>query len=100
MAALSVVFAGCALQRVILDTEPERPPAGGDIVSRPGRPGVVVAAPHGTSDVGTGDIAAELARRTGFGLVVAAGFTIDAEDRKSTRLNSSHIQKSRMPSSA
>ena len=27
-------------------------------------------------------------------------FTVDAEDRKSTRLNSSHIQKSRMPSSA
>lgn len=78
MAALSVVFAGCALQRVVLDTEPPRPPAGGDIVSKPGRPGVVVAAPHGTSDVGTGDIAAELARRTGFGLVVAAGFTIEA----------------------
>lgn len=79
MAALSVVFAGCALQRVVLDTEPERPPAGGDIVSKPGRPGVVVAAPHGASDVGTGDIAAELARRTGFGLVVAAGFTIEAD---------------------
>ena len=27
-------------------------------------------------------------------------FGIDATDRKSTRLNSSHIQKSRMPSSA
>ena len=28
------------------------------------------------------------------------GFVPDGEDRKSTRLNSSHIQKSRMPSSA
>ena len=27
-------------------------------------------------------------------------FTADLQDRKSTRLNSSHIQKSRMPSSA
>ena len=26
--------------------------------------------------------------------------TVETEDRKSTRLNSSHIQKSRMPSSA
>ena len=29
-----------------------------------------------------------------------SGSLIDTEDRKSTRLNSSHIQKSRMPSSA
>ena len=28
------------------------------------------------------------------------GFTVDAKDRKSTRLNSSHSQQSRMPSSA
>ena len=28
------------------------------------------------------------------------GETVEFEDRKSTRLNSSHIQKSRMPSSA
>ena len=30
----------------------------------------------------------------------AAGRDVDRTDRKSTRLNSSHIQKSRMPSSA
>ena len=30
----------------------------------------------------------------------SSSFTIDSLDRKSTRLNSSHIQKSRMPSSA
>jgi hypothetical protein len=35
----------------------------------------VVAAPHGTSDVNTADMAAEIARRTGFGLVVATGFS-------------------------
>lgn len=34
----------------------------------------MVAAPHGASDVNTGAIAAEIARRTGFGLVVASGF--------------------------
>ena len=31
---------------------------------------------------------------------VVVGFLLAAQDRKSTRLNSSHIQKSRMPSSA
>jgi hypothetical protein len=39
----------------------------------------VIAAPHGTSDPYTGEIAAELARRTGFGLVVAGGFGLEAE---------------------
>ena len=29
-----------------------------------------------------------------------AGVNVDEQDQKSTRLNSSHIQKSRMPSSA
>ena len=33
-------------------------------------------------------------------IVVGLKLTPDQEDRKSTRLNSSHIQKSRMPSSA
>src|SRR5262249_18063502 len=48
----------------------------GNVATRPGRPGVVVAAPHGTSDIGTAEIAAEIARRTGFGLVVATGFDV------------------------
>ena len=48
----------------------------------------------------------DLLRGQNFGeLVEAEGFTVGyelsfEEDRKSTRLNSSHIQKSRMPSSA
>ena len=33
-------------------------------------------------------------------VVTHGSFLIDSQDRKSTRLNSSHIQKSRMPSSA
>ena len=33
-------------------------------------------------------------------IALVAGFAIGGGDRKSTRLNSSHIQKSRMPSSA
>jgi hypothetical protein len=44
-----------------------------------GRPGVVIAAPHGTSDARTGEIAAELGRRTGFGVVVAAGFNLEPD---------------------
>src|SRR3970040_808486 len=35
----------------------------------------------GTSDVRTGDIAVEIARRTGFGLVVATGFTLEGDTR-------------------
>ena len=37
---------------------------------------------------------------SGIGELVSSYTTIGKEDRKSTRLNSSHIQKSRMPSSA
>ena len=50
------------------------------------------------------DVATLMAQRVpirgeaGMGYVLEAGF--DLPDRKSTRLNSSHIQKSRMPSSA
>jgi hypothetical protein len=54
----------------------------GHIATRLGRPGVVVAAPHGTSDQGTGEIAAEIARRTGFSLVVATGFNVQPDTRE------------------
>jgi hypothetical protein len=59
----------------------ETPPPG-QIAMRMGLPGVVVAAPHGTSDQGTGEMAAEIARRTGFGLVVATGFNVESETRE------------------
>src|SRR5260370_21762000 len=75
VAALSRLLAGRATTQV----RPGSGVEGGEIWTKPGRAGVVVAAPHGTSDPYTGEIAAELARRTGFGLVVAGGFGLDAE---------------------
>ena len=68
VAVAPLVLFGCAAQTIDYPTDVAR----GHIAARPGRPGVVVAAPHGSSDVQTGAIAAEVARRTGFGLVVVA----------------------------
>jgi hypothetical protein len=53
---------------------PAAPAAGSFTVER-GRPGFVIAAPHGTSDGGTDRLGIELARRTGWGAVVARGFS-------------------------
>jgi hypothetical protein len=80
-ATASVMLVGCTTRPIVLDGEPPR----GHIASRPGRPGVVVAAPHGTSDLGTGDMAADIARRTGFGLVVASGFNAEPDTRERPR---------------
>jgi len=66
-----VVLSGCAGHPVDLPPAP----APGHITVRPGRPGFVVAAPHGGSDVDADEIAAAIARRTGFGLVVATGLS-------------------------
>lgn len=77
-AIASVMLVGCTTRPIVLDGEPPR----GHIATRPGRPGVVVAAPHGTSDLGTGDMAADVARRTGFGLVVASGFNAEPDTRE------------------
>jgi hypothetical protein len=68
---------GCAARLVTEDVGGVQ----GHITTRAGRPGHVVAAPHGTSDIGTGDIAAALARRTGYGLVVATGFSLEPDTR-------------------
>jgi hypothetical protein len=76
VAAGALVLYGCAAQRIAVPLDG----GGGHIAAQAGRPGLVVAAPHGTSDPRTGDIAAELARRTGFGLVVASGFAIEHDD--------------------
>lgn len=73
-----LVLFGCATQQV----DYPLPPGRGHIAARPGRPGFVVAAPHGSSDVRTGEIAAEVARRTGFGLVVASGFQLEPDTRE------------------
>ena len=55
--------------------------ATGRLQTRSGARGLVVAAPHGSSDVRTAEIATEIARRTGFGLVVATGFALAPERR-------------------
>ena len=55
----------------------------GSFQVRKGRPGIVIGAPHGTSDKGTDIIASDLAGLTGFSLVVARGFShVDAEGRR------------------
>ena len=71
----SLVLFGCATQTVEFPPQTPR----GQVAARAGRPGLVVAAPHGSSDAHTGDIAAEIARRTGLGLVVATGFTLEPD---------------------
>lgn len=70
-----LLLAGCAAQAVALPDASVR----GEMMTRPGARGLVIAAPHGTSDARTGEIAAEIARRTGFGLVVATGFAIEPD---------------------
>jgi hypothetical protein len=74
-----LVLFGCVTQTVEFPPQTPR----GDIAARPGRPGLVVAAPHASSDAQTGAIAAEVARRTGFGLVVATGFNLERDTPES-----------------
>jgi hypothetical protein len=81
VATASTILVGCTSRPIALGGAP---PAG-HIATRPGRPGVVVAAPHGSSDGGTGEIADGIARRTGFGLVVATGFEVPAEGQARPR---------------
>jgi hypothetical protein len=69
VASLSLTLCGCLARPVVLESDVPRVPRG-HIVVKPGRAGFVVTAPYGTTDPQTGDLAAELARRTGFGLVV------------------------------
>jgi len=81
VASLSLTLYGCLAQPVSIEppTVPRAPR--GQAVVKQSRPGFMVAAPHGATDPQTGDLAAELARRTGFGLVVAAASTIDPDTR-------------------
>lgn len=70
----ALILAGCAArlaEPVGARVASPRPASGSAIAARPGRPGFVVAAPRGRSDRTTDDMAEEIARRTGFGLVVA-----------------------------
>jgi hypothetical protein len=74
VAVAAVLLAGCTTRAVVLDGA--RRSEG--IETRAGRPGVVVAAPHGASDRWAGEMAAEIAARTGFGLVVARDVDVPA----------------------
>lgn len=73
-----VTLHGCATHRV------DVPSTAGEsqITVRPGRAGLVVAARQVTRDVAIADMAAEIARRTGFGLVVASGLAMDEDGRR------------------
>jgi hypothetical protein len=58
-------------------------PITGSIQVEKGRPGIVLAAPHGTSDSATDLMGRELAKLTGFSLVVVTGYTnVDAGGRR------------------
>ena len=46
------------------------------------------------------DLAAVIDEKRRYDLIVLCGHNAGEEDRKSTRLNSSHVSESRMPSSA
>ena len=70
IASIPLLLYGCLAPPVVVESPAPR----SRITPPPSRPGFVIAAPHGSSDPSTGEIAAELARRTGFGLVVAGGF--------------------------
>jgi hypothetical protein len=72
------VASGCASS----GTLPELDGLPGKISGQVGRRGVVVAAPHGSSDARTGEMAAEIGRRTGFGVVVATGFSLPPDTRE------------------
>jgi hypothetical protein len=76
MAALPLVLAGCATQPVAV--EPDATPLG-HFTARPGRPGFVVAAPHGSSDKFTAEIAEAVAARAGSGFVTATGFNVEPD---------------------
>jgi hypothetical protein len=87
---LALFFQGCA--GLIAGKESaEAPPApapraaaaGGSVQVEKGRPGLVIAAPHGTSDTATDVIGRDLAKLTGWGLVVVTGYAhIDGDGRR------------------
>jgi hypothetical protein len=78
LAVGSFALTGCASS----GTLPDLAGLPGKIAGQMGRPGVVVAAPHGSSDGRTGEMAVEIGRRTGFGVVVATGFSLEPDTRE------------------
>lgn len=83
---LAVLFQGCAglTQGRGSPTAPaETSPGEGSFEVVKGRPGIVIGAPHGTSDRGTAIIARDLAGLTGWSLVAATGFSkLDGNGRR------------------
>ncbi|HWN15305.1 MAG TPA: hypothetical protein VNU02_15675, partial [Candidatus Dormibacteraeota bacterium] len=88
---LALVVQGCAGLIAGKDSAdaPAVAPAGpagsitGSVQVEKGRPGIVLAAPHGTSDSATDLMGRELAKLTGFSLVVVTGYThVDAGGRR------------------
>ena len=88
---LALVVQGCAGLITGKDSSdaPVAAPAGpvgpiaGSVEVEKGRPGIVLAAPHGTSDSATDLMGRELAKLTGFSLVVVTGYThVDASGRR------------------
>ncbi len=79
--ALGSFVAGCATSGRTL---PELEGLPGRISAELGKPGLVIAAPHGSSDARSGEIATELGRRTGFGVVVATGFSLEPDTREAS----------------
>jgi len=87
---LALLSAGCA--GLITDRESAEVPgapasraaeAKGSLQVERGRPGLVIAAPHGTSDTATDVIGRDLAKLSGFSLVVATGYAqLDSEGRR------------------
>ena len=78
VATASALLSGCVPKAAVSELEGVPGRLSGTI----GRPGVVVAAPHGISDARTADIVTELGRRTGFGVVIATGFNIEPDTRE------------------
>jgi hypothetical protein len=78
MAAGPLILWGCAAHPITAGTEAER----GHVTARLGRPGFVVAAPHGSSDLNTDEIVADIARHSGFAMVIATGFALEPDTRE------------------
>jgi hypothetical protein len=74
----AAILQGCTAHPV----DPPGPGAGGPVTVRPGRAGFVVAVPRGTADPNTDEMAAEIARRTGFGLVLASGASAEEDEQR------------------
>jgi hypothetical protein len=94
---LAVLAQGCAgaigakqpvvIPGAIPPAWPLAPLANGRFVVTKGRPGIVIAAPHGTSDGNTDVLGRDLAQLTGWSLVVVTGFSSVDGDRHRLNVN-------------